>query len=132
MDEGVAHDLCRTPYRSSMKNAKDVRLRKTAHVLFFGWVNQMTDVRKEKMIKNETVTSLLFSEHQLAELLDALDMIHSQVSEDRVHGMAFANRRECVALLKEIIYTAQETIREIDQPAFYAGYGLRVMEQPTA
>jgi hypothetical protein len=84
------------------------------------------------MIKNETVTSLFFSEQQLAEVLAALDMIHSQVSEGRAHGIAVANRRESIALLREIIYTAQETIREMDQSAFYAGYGLQVLEQPTA
>lgn len=61
-----------------------------------------------------TNMNILYNNQRLAEALETLDQLHSAASEGTVNRMTTLNQRELVALLEDLIYTAQETIREMD------------------
>jgi hypothetical protein len=64
---------------------------------------------------NEHNLNVLYNENHLADLFDALDELHSAVTEGQLPKVTSLNKRELLAWLRDIIYTAQETIEEIDQ-----------------
>ncbi len=57
---------------------------------------------------------LLYSEARLAALLQTLDELHTAASEDRLATMTTVSKVELVGWLHELVYTAQETIAEIE------------------
>lgn len=57
----------------------------------------------------------LYTENNLAELFEALDELHSAASDGQLNTVTTMNKRELVALLKDVIYTAQETIQELNK-----------------
>jgi ferric-dicitrate binding protein FerR (iron transport regulator) len=83
------------------------------------------------MIQNpEHQLTVLYNDQQLAELFEALDQLHSAASEGRLSAETTLNEREMVAWLQELIYTAQQTIDEIEanQPR-HARVFLRLLEK---
>lgn len=84
------------------------------------------------MIQNSINFKPMTGELNLADLLEALDQIHSAASEDVLGFHSGANRRELVALLREIIFTAQETIHELERPAAHIQFCLHILEKPSA
>jgi hypothetical protein len=57
---------------------------------------------------------LLYNDARLGSLLDALDELHSAASEGRLSEITTITDAELVGWLYELIYTAQETMMEIE------------------
>lgn len=52
--------------------------------------------------------------YHLDNILEALDQLHNQISEDDQSRFTDTEDRETISLLRDVIYTAQETINEIE------------------
>ena len=65
----------------------------------------------------------LYTEHTLGELLDLLDQLHTAASEGRT-----SRSNEIKGLLRDVIYTAQETLAEIENHEPH----LRILKKPPA
>lgn len=52
---------------------------------------------------------------RLSDMLDLLDDLHSAASEDSDHEFSGMTRQELLGFLREVIYTAQETMSEIQR-----------------
>lgn len=61
-----------------------------------------------------TNLQLLYTDTRLCDLLDVLDQLHDAVSEGRLAAVSTLDRAELVNLLREVVYTATETIAEMD------------------
>lgn len=57
---------------------------------------------------------LRYADEQITALYDVLDELHNAASEGDLQQMTTINEGELVGLLRDLIYTAQETIREIE------------------
>jgi len=57
----------------------------------------------------------MYTGDQIGDLLDTLDTIHSAASEGQLQTLTSINEQELVGLLRDIIYTAKETIGEIEK-----------------
>jgi hypothetical protein len=57
---------------------------------------------------------LLYTEARLAALFQTLDELHSAASEDRLNTVTTVSKVELVGWLNELVYTAEETIAEIE------------------
>jgi hypothetical protein len=55
------------------------------------------------------------TDQQLADIFDALDDLHSAASEGALYTVTGLSNRELIGWLHELVYTAQETISEIEQ-----------------
>jgi hypothetical protein len=84
------------------------------------------------MIQNVRNTNVLLDYNQLEELLGALDQIHTVVSEDLVVFHNPMERRDLIALLREIAFTVDETIHELELTAPYTVFQLHIVEKPSA
>ncbi|MDX1995350.1 MAG: hypothetical protein SF029_23400 [bacterium] len=85
------------------------------------------------MQQPETNIAVLFNENRLADLYDVLDELHTAASEGTLHTMNARDKRELLALLNDVVYTAQETIREINQQSRREEKRepkLRILEKP--
>lgn len=69
------------------------------------------------MHTTEPNMNLLVNDHLLANLYDTLDDLHTAASEGTLQTVTTLDPRELVAWLKDFVFTAQETIRELDKPA---------------
>lgn len=54
----------------------------------------------------------------MEEVLEYLDQLHTAVSERGSQGAAGMSEVETLDVLREIVYTAQETIRELESKRF--------------
>jgi uncharacterized protein YcaQ len=61
----------------------------------------------------ELTTHTLSSTQRLDEMLSILDELHTAASEGNLQPYADLSRPELISLLQEVIFTAQETLREI-------------------
>jgi hypothetical protein len=57
---------------------------------------------------------LLYNEARIGTLLDTLDELHTAASEGRLRQITTVSDAELVGWLYELIYTAQETMAEIE------------------
>lgn len=57
---------------------------------------------------------LLYNDARLSDLLQALDELHSAASDGNVRAVTPLSNAELVSYLYEIIYTARETMSEIE------------------
>lgn len=57
---------------------------------------------------------LRYADTQLNDLYDVLDELHTAASDGQLQQMTTINEGELVGLLRDVIFTAQETIREIE------------------
>jgi hypothetical protein len=57
---------------------------------------------------------LLYNEARLSHLLDALDELHSAASEGDIHSVTPLSNAELTGWLRDVIYTARETLAEIE------------------
>jgi hypothetical protein len=58
---------------------------------------------------------LLYNDARLAYLFDALDELHSAAGDGNLHALTTLSKVEMVGWLRELVFTAQETIAEIEQ-----------------
>jgi hypothetical protein len=59
-------------------------------------------------------TEILYNGDQIGDLYDVLDTLHSAASEGKIQTLTTMNEQELVGLLRDIIFTAKETIGEIE------------------
>jgi len=62
---------------------------------------------------NKTL-QLLYSDARLFDLIDVLDQLHTAASEDYLHKLTTLEKSELLEVLHELVYTAQETISELE------------------
>lgn len=70
---------------------------------------------------------LLYNEARLAALYDALDELHGAASEGALPTTTTLSNAELMGWLREIVYTAQETMAEMDKRS--AGSGLSLIKK---
>lgn len=63
---------------------------------------------------------LLYNDARLVSLFEALDELHTAASDGTLHTVTTVGRVELVGWLRELMYTAQETITEIEEHAVEA------------
>lgn len=68
----------------------------------------------------------LLTDAGLAAVYEAFDDLHSAVSEGEHHKLTSLDNRELVGWLQELVYTAQETIAEIER-----ANAISARQQPT-
>lgn len=89
---------------------------------------------EEKHLKLMTVAShskALAPSMNLEDVLDAIDELHTQASEGQEASFTGLSKREIICLLRELIFTAEETIYEIENGQIQEQTPiLRVVERP--
>lgn len=55
---------------------------------------------------------------RVEDVLEYLDQLHTAVSERKGQGVSGLTEAETMQVLREIVYTAQETIRELETKRF--------------
>jgi hypothetical protein len=76
---------------------------------------------------NKTL-QLLYTDTRLLDLIDVLDQLHTAAGDGYLHKLTTMETPELLDVLRDIIYTAQETIHEIeDREQLEAKPGLRVL-----
>lgn len=66
------------------------------------------------MIHTQFNRDFLLTDAGLAALHEAFDDLHDAASEGQIHELTGLNQRELVGWLREVVFTAQETIAEIE------------------
>jgi hypothetical protein len=61
-----------------------------------------------------TLLQVLYTDARFDAMVRALDKLHDAASEGRVSHVSDLPRHELIGWLEEIVYTAQETIRELE------------------
>lgn len=69
----------------------------------------------------------LYHEARLASLAEALDDLHDAASEGDLTGSTTMTKAEVVGWLREIVYTAEQTLKEIDDHAAQEGEAILVL-----
>lgn len=69
------------------------------------------------MIQNQLNLQILYTDARLTDLFQALDQLHSAASEGQLHTLTPLPEKELLGWLHDLIYTAQETISEIESIA---------------
>ncbi|MCK6579891.1 MAG: hypothetical protein L6Q98_17510 [Anaerolineae bacterium] len=62
---------------------------------------------------HQPTLQLLYNDARLSSLFDALDALHSAASDGSLRTVTTLSNAEMIAWLRDLIYTAQETIEEI-------------------
>ena len=71
---------------------------------------------------------VLYEDSYLADLLERMDRLHTAVVEGRLHTLTTIAHQDVVGWLEDIVYTAEETIREIQPPDEQTEVARRFME----
>jgi len=68
------------------------------------------------MNQKSTVTEEILALNllNLDDVLETIDLLHSAISEGSTPEIADLNEQDLVSTLRELIYTAQETVEEIE------------------
>ena len=69
---------------------------------------QQTDIR---------FLQALYTETRFESLFNAIDRLHDAASSGKLGKVTNLNADEVIGWLQDIVYTAQETIRELETPA---------------
>lgn len=72
---------------------------------------------------------LLYNDARLSALFDALDELHSAASDGNLHAVTTLSNAEMIAWLRDLMYTAQEAIEEIQAQNVDAAEGLRLVRK---
>lgn len=72
---------------------------------------------------------LLYNESRLSTLLDALDELHSAASDGNVLSVTTMSNAELMGWLREVIYTARETMEEIEENNSQREVGLSLVRK---
>ena len=67
------------------------------------------------MLQKQPELQVLYTDSVLADLFQTLDQLHTAVSEDQLARLTPLSEGELVGWLQDLVYTAQETITEIEQ-----------------
>lgn len=58
---------------------------------------------------------VLYNDARMAALFSALDELHSAASDGTLHTVTTLSQAELVGWLRDLVYTAEETIAEIEE-----------------
>lgn len=76
----------------------------------------------------QTQIQLLPRTNRLDVAYEAIDELHSAISDGSIENMSeFQSRSELLNWLRDVIYTAQETIEELENTESHPGSMLRVI-----
>jgi hypothetical protein len=64
--------------------------------------------------KTETKVIVLYESHFLADVFEQLDQLHTVVSEGQLHTLTTLDKQDVVGWLQELIFTAEETVKEME------------------
>lgn len=64
---------------------------------------------------HQSQLQLLYNDARLSTLFQALDELHTAASDGDVHVLTTLTRDEMVGWLRDLVYTAEETIAEIEK-----------------
>ena len=85
------------------------------------------------MLQNtEHQLTLFYSDSALNQLYDVLDQLHNAASEGRTQAISRMSTDDLKGILQDIIYTAQETLTEIETQRERPAPQLRLLEKPSA
>ncbi|MEQ8672156.1 MAG: hypothetical protein RLP44_21130 [Aggregatilineales bacterium] len=85
------------------------------------------------MLQNqEHQLTLFYSDSALNQLYDVLDQLHNAASEGRTQMISRMSTDDLKGVLQDIIYTAQETLSEIESQSERPAPQLRLLEKPSA
>lgn len=71
---------------------------------------------------------LLYNDARFASLFQALDELHTAASEDDLEVMTTLSKAELLGWLRDFVYTAQETITEIENKSGNYPVSLRLVK----
>ena len=83
------------------------------------------------MIRTQFNRDFLLTDVGLAAVYEAFDDLHDAVSEGQIQALTPLDRRELLGWLHELVFTAQETIAEIEKvktPDMYQTPTLRLVK----
>lgn len=72
---------------------------------------------------------LLYNTSRLSDLLEALDELHSAASDSNLRAVTPLSNAEMMSWLTEVIYTAHETMNEIESKNAEAAVGLTLVRK---
>jgi hypothetical protein len=75
--------------------------------------------------------AVLAHDDHLADLLEALDDLHTAASEGRLASTTAMSKRELLALLRDVVYIAEETMQEIQTQSAHREPVLFIVEKPS-
>ncbi|MBK8022044.1 MAG: hypothetical protein IPK19_11610 [Chloroflexi bacterium] len=79
---------------------------------------------------HQATLQLLYNDARLSALFDALDELHSAASDGNLGAVTTLSNADMIAWLRDLMYTAQETIEEIeDQNVSAAHEGLHLVRK---
>lgn len=68
-----------------------------------------------KTLSSNNICSLNCEDDRLGDLYEALDALHTAASTGQLETQTSLNERDLIGLLRDMMYTAQETIQEIEK-----------------
>jgi len=77
--------------------------------------------------QNQKVT-ILYRDSYIANLFEGVDRLHSAASDGKMHELTSLTPQEMTSWLQELVYTAQETISEINRQSVRKEVVLRVID----
>ena len=80
--------------------------------------------------KPETKVIVLHESHFLADIFEQLDQLHTAVSEGQPHTLTTLDKQDVVGWLQELIFTAEETVKEMERRSAETKPIIRLLDRP--
>ena len=77
---------------------------------------------------HQTNPDIRLSDARMAAMIEVFDDLHTAASEGQLEAMTNLNNRELVGWLRELMFTAQETISEIESTRMYGEPVIRLVK----
>jgi hypothetical protein len=77
---------------------------------------------------HQTNHDIRLSDARMAAMIEVFDNLHTAASEGQLEAMTTLNNRELVGWLRELMFTAQETISEIESTRMYGEPVIRLVK----
>ena len=77
---------------------------------------------------HQTKHDIRLSDARMAAMVEVFDNLHTAASEGQLEAMTTLNNRELVGWLRELMFTAQETISEIESTRMYGEPVIRLVK----
>jgi len=77
---------------------------------------------------HQTNHDIRLSDARMAAMIEVFDDLHTAASEGQLEAMTNLNNRELVGWLRELMFTAQETISEIESTRMYGEPVIRLVK----
>jgi hypothetical protein len=77
---------------------------------------------------HQTNHDIRLSDARMAAMIEVFDDLHTAASEGQLEAITTLNNRELVGWLRELMFTAQETISEIESTRMYGEPVIRLVK----